>query len=98
MPAYLIVDLHIQDRAVFEEYRKLVPATIEKYGGRYVIRGGALEVLEGEWQPKRIVVLEFPSIEQARRWYDSEEYQQPKALRLACARSNVILVEGAAPA
>lgn len=94
MAAYFIVDLDIQDPAAFEEYRKLVPATIEKYGGRYLVRGGALETLEGSWRPRRAVVLEFPSLAQAKRWYDSAEYRGPKALRLKTAKANVILVDG----
>lgn len=95
MPAYFIVDLEVTDPAGFEEYRKQVPATIARYGGRYVVRGGSHQTLEGDWHPRRVVVLEFPSLEQARRWYDSEEYRGPKALRLKTARTNVVLVEGA---
>ena len=94
MPAYLIADVEITDAAGFDEYRKLVPGTIEKYGGRYLVRGGAVEHLEGDWQPRRLVVLEFPSLEQARRWYDSEEYRGPKALRFQSARTSLILAEG----
>ena len=95
MPAYFIVDLEVTDPAGFDEYRKLVPATVQQYGGRFVVRGGAVETLEGDWQPKRIVVLEFPSLEQARRWYNSEEYRDPKALRFKTAKARLILVEGA---
>ena len=84
----------VTDPAGFEEYRQLVPATIQQYGGRYVVRGGAAETLEGDWQPKRVVVLEFPSLEQAKRWYNSEEYRGPKALRFKTATSKMILVEG----
>ena len=94
MPAYVIVDLEVTDPVVFEEYRQLVPATIQQYGGRYLVRGGAVESLEGGWEPKRVVVLEFPSLEQARRWYDSEEYRYPKSLRFKAATSRLILVEG----
>lgn len=94
MAAYIVADIEITDPAGFEEYRKLVPATIEKYGGRYLARGGALETLEGAWRPRRLVILEFPSVEQARRWYESEEYRRPKALRVATTRSNVLLAEG----
>jgi uncharacterized protein (DUF1330 family) len=95
MPGYVIAELEITDPAGFEEYRKQVPATIQKYGGRYVVRGGTTQTLEGDWQPKRLVVLEFPSVEQARRWYDCEDYRGPKALRIKTTRSRVVLVEGA---
>ena len=94
MPAYLIVDLEVTDPAGFEEYRQLVPATVQQYGGRFIVRGGAVEALEGDWQPKRVVITEFPSLEQARRWYNSEAYREPKALRFKTATSKVILVEG----
>jgi uncharacterized protein (DUF1330 family) len=94
MPAYFIVDSEVSDPAGFEEYRKQVPATVEKYGGKFLVRGGQMQTLEGDWTPKRIVVTEFPSIEQARRWYDSEEYRALKALRLRAARGSVVLVEG----
>lgn len=96
MPAYVIADVTITDPAGFEEYRQQVPATVAKYGGRFVVRGGAVETKEGDWRPKRLVVLEFPSLEQARRWYDSEEYRGPKALRLKTSRANLILAEGMA--
>lgn len=94
MAAYFIVDVEVTDPAGFEEYRKLVPATIAQYGGRFLVRGGAVEQLEGDWQPGRVVVLEFPSLEQAKRWYHSEEYRDPKALRFKTAKAKMILVEG----
>jgi len=94
MPGYVIAEVEVTDPAGFEAYRKSVPATIEKYGGRYAVRGGALQVMEGDWHPKRLVVLEFPTVEQARRWYDSEEYREPKALRIKTSRSRVVIVEG----
>lgn len=94
MPAYLIAEIDVTDPAGFEEYRQLVPTTIQQYGGRFLVRGGAVEALEGDWQPKRVVITEFPSLEQARRWYNSEEYREPKALRFKTATSKVILVEG----
>jgi len=94
MAAYFIVDLEVTDSAAFEEYRKQVPATIEKYGGRFVVRGGTCETLEGDWHPKRVVVVEFPSMEQARRWYRSPEYAPLLALRLKSSRSKLLLVEG----
>jgi uncharacterized protein (DUF1330 family) len=95
MAAYVIANVDVKDPAGYEEYRKLVPATIEKYGGKYLVRGGAFEKLEGEWQPKRLVVLEFGSLDQARRWYMSEEYRPAKALRKKSAASDLIVVEGA---
>jgi uncharacterized protein (DUF1330 family) len=94
MPAYFIVDNEVTDPAGFEAYRTQVPSTVEKYGGKFLVRGGQLQALEGDWKPKRVVVTEFPSIEQARRWYDSEEYRPLKALRLRTARGSVVLVEG----
>ena len=95
MPGYVIADVEVTDPAAYEEYRTLVPATVAKYGGRYLVRGGAHEVREGDWRPTRVVVLEFPSAADARRWYDSEEYQPAKAIRHRAARSKVLIVEGA---
>jgi uncharacterized protein (DUF1330 family) len=98
VPAYIIADVTVTDPAAMEEYRKHVPATLAKYGGRFVVRGGAHQVLEGDWKPNRLVVLEFPSLEQAKRWYDSEEYREPKAMRLRAGRANLVIVDGIAPA
>ncbi|HEU4367129.1 MAG TPA: DUF1330 domain-containing protein [Methylomirabilota bacterium] len=94
MAAYFIVDIDVHDSAGLEEYRRRVPATISAYGGRFVVRGGTFEALEGSWQPKRLVLLEFPSLDQAKRWYDSEEYRPLKAMRLKASTSNLILVDG----
>jgi uncharacterized protein (DUF1330 family) len=88
------VELDVTDTATFEEYRWQVPATIGKYGGRYLVPGGRIETLEGDWHPKRVVILEFPSTEQARRFYDSPEYEPQKALRLRSAHSKLLLAEG----
>ena len=95
MAAYVIVDVEITDAALYEEYRKRVPATIAKYGGKFLVRGGAFEQLEGSWQPTRLVLLEFPSFEQAKRWYDSEEYREPKFIRLKASKANLIMMDGA---
>ena len=95
MPAYVIAEVTVTDPDRFAEYRQLVPATIEKYGGRFVVRGGAVETKEGGWSPSRIVVLEFPSMEKARSWYHSPEYAPALALRLKSADAKLILVEGA---
>lgn len=94
MPAYVIVDVTVTDPAAMEEYRKHAPATVAKYGGRFIVRGGAHQTVEGDWKPNRLVVLEFPSMEQAKRWYDSEEYREPKAMRLRAGRANLVMVEG----
>jgi len=94
MAAYFIVEIEVTDPTPFEEYRKQVSPTIEKYGGRYVVRGGKCETIEGAWAPKRVVVLEFPSVEQAKRWYDSPEYKPLLALRLKTSKGKMILVEG----
>ena len=94
MAAYFIVNVSVKDATGFEAYRQAVPATIAQYGGRYIVRGGKHELLEGAWQPTRLVVLEFPSIEAARRWYASEEYRKIKPLRLQHATGDMVLVEG----
>ena len=98
MSAYVVAEVEVTDPAVYEEYRKLAPATIAKYGGKYLVRGGTVETKEGSWQPKRLVVLEFASMDQARKWYHSPEYAPALALRAKAARSKVLLVEGAPPA
>ena len=94
MAAYLIANVDVKDAAAFEEYRRQVPATIAKHGGRYLVRGGRVERVEGTWNPTRLVVLEFPSLEQARRWYDSEDYRGPKALRMKSTVTDTVFVEG----
>ncbi len=95
MAAYLIVDLEVTDPAGYDEYRKQVPASLATYGAKLLVRGGRVATLEGGWKPQRIVMVEFPSMEAAQRWYDSEEYRGPKALRLRSTRGRAVLVEGA---
>ena len=94
MPAYVIADVTVTDPPAMEEYRKQVPATLAKYGGRFLVRGGAHQTVEGDWKPARLVVIEFPSLADAQRWYDSEEYRGPKALRMRAGRTNVLIVDG----
>ena len=94
MSAYVIAEVSVTDPKLYEEYRRLVPATLAKYGGRFLVRGGAVELKEGGWTPARLVVLEFASMAQARSWYDSPEYQQALAIRLKTANSKVIFAEG----
>ena len=94
MPAYLILDIHVQDPEEYAAYRERSPASLEAYGGRYLVRGGPHEVVEGDWNPERIVVVEFPSVERAREWYRSPEYQEIVSMRMRAAPSQVVLVEG----
>ena len=94
MPAYIVVEINVRDAETYERYKQLAPPSIAAHGGRYVIRGGKVETLEGAWQPKRFVMLEFPSAAQARAWWASPEYAPAKALRQASASTEMILVEG----
>jgi len=92
--AYIIVEIDVQDPVGYEDYKKLAGPTVEAHGGKYIVRGGKTEVLEGDWQPKRIVVLEFFSMDAAREWLNCEEYREPRKMRHRTARTNMILVEG----
>jgi uncharacterized protein (DUF1330 family) len=94
MPAYLIAQITVRDAATYERYKELAPPSIAVYGGRYVVRGGATETLEGSWRPTRLVILEFPSVQRARAWWDSPEYAAAKALRQTCADTEMLLVDG----
>ena len=94
MSAYIILDIEVTDPAGYEEYKKLGPPTVSLYGGKYIARGGQSANLEGDWHPSRIVLLEFPSVEQARAWIDSPEYAPARALRHKYANSKTIIVEG----
>jgi uncharacterized protein (DUF1330 family) len=96
MPAYVIADIEVTDPAGYEPYRPLAAASIARFGGRFLVRGGASELLEGAPAPGRIVVIEFPDIETARSWYHSEEYQSALKIRQAASRGRLILVAGAA--
>jgi uncharacterized protein (DUF1330 family) len=94
MAAYLIVDVEILDPVRYEEYKRLTTPTLPAYGGRFVVRGGRVVTLEGDWDPGRIVVLEFPTTEKAKQWWASEAYRPARDLRQAIARTRMILVEG----
>ena len=94
MPAYVIIDIEVTDPAMFEEYKKLGPPSIAAYGGKYLARGGKCETLDGTWSPDRVVVLEFPTADRAREWYNSEMYAKAIKIRHASAKSQFILVEG----
>ena len=94
MSAYVVIEIVVKNPEEYEEYKILAPPAIAAYGGKYIARGGKAENLEGSWQPNRIVILEFESVEKAKQWIDSEEYQEAKALRHKYASSNAIVVEG----
>lgn len=95
MSAYVIGDIEVTDPAGYEEYRKQVLAVVTKYGGKFLVRGGKVDVKEGGWAPKRVVVLEFPSMEQAQKWYHSPEYAPLIKLRQKASKGKLILLEGA---
>jgi uncharacterized protein (DUF1330 family) len=94
MPAYVIAETDVHDQAQYDRYKEAAPATIAAYGGRYVARGGELDVLEGDWDPARLVILEFDDLETARRWYRSPEYAEARKLREGAATMRFVAVEG----
>jgi len=94
MAAYVIVEISITDPNEYEEYKKLTPASIAAYDGRFIVRGGQTASLEGDWQPERIVVLEFPSVVRAKEWWNSDEYAKAKEIRQRTAHTKMIVVEG----
>jgi uncharacterized protein (DUF1330 family) len=94
MAGYVIVNITIRDPVRYEEYRRLATPTVSAYGGRYLVRGGAVDAREGAWTPSRLVVLEFPSMERARAWWDSREYAPAKAIRQSCADTQLVITEG----
>ena len=94
MAAYVIVEIEVVDPVGYEEYKKKAAATVHAHGGKYIVRGGATEVLEGDWKPKRIVILQFDSMERAKEWLNCEEYREPRAMRHRTAKTNMVLVDG----
>lgn len=94
MSAYIVADIDITDSQLYEQYKPLASAAIEKYGARPLVRGGEVEAAEGSWKPKRFVILEFPSMEQLRKFYDSPEYVKARAVRQKASKSNLIFVKG----
>ncbi|HEY0857630.1 MAG TPA: DUF1330 domain-containing protein [Albitalea sp.] len=94
MAAYLIADVEVTDPVGYADYSRDIVATIEAFGGRYLVRGGATEVLEGNWQPRRTIVIEFPSAAQLRAWYFSPAYAPLKLLRERTANARLVMVEG----
>jgi uncharacterized protein (DUF1330 family) len=94
MPAYVLAEIEITNPEGYKEYTAAVPATIAQYGGKFLVRGGSIEVLEGEWPARRRVLLEFPSVEAAKRWWNSPEYEKPLAMRRANSNGRLLLLEG----
>jgi uncharacterized protein (DUF1330 family) len=94
VPAFVLANVTIHDPVRYEDYKRMVPATLVPFGGRFVVRGGLTEILEGAWQPSRLVLLEFPSVERARAWWNSPEYAEARALRQATSDGTLIILEG----
>lgn len=94
MAAYVIVDVEVKDPVRYEEYKAMAAPTVALYGGKYIVRGGTTEILEGAYKPNRIVVLEFETMEQARQWWHSPEYSKAKQLRQSIATTTMFIVEG----
>jgi uncharacterized protein (DUF1330 family) len=94
MTAYVIVDIDVHDPVGYEEYKRLAPAAVELYGGKYIARGGKTETVEGDWKPSRLVILQFDSSEQAKEWLNSDEYREARAMRMKTTKSQMVIIEG----
>ena len=94
MPAYVLAHIDVKDPVRYEDYKKMSPISIQKFGGRFVARGGKVEVLEGDWQPKRMVLIEFPTVERAKEWWASDDYAPAKQLRQSTSIGDLIVIEG----
>jgi uncharacterized protein (DUF1330 family) len=94
MPAYVVLDIDVSDPETYARYKELGPPAVAAYGGRYLVRGGRVEALEGSWLPSRLVIIEFPNVESGRAWWASAEYGPAKELRQSCARTEMLLAEG----
>ena len=97
MAAYIIVEVTVHDEKAYEEYKQLTPAAIAAYDGKFVVRGGNAQALEGDWQPQRVVVLQFPTVQKAKDWWASPEYAPAKAIRQKAAHTKMMIVEGYKP-
>jgi len=93
MPAFLIADIDVNDPDAYREYREANPAIVRKFGGRYIALGGEVRVLEGDWQPRRTVIIEFPDMDAIARFYDSPEYQRLRPIRWKSADSRLVAIE-----
>jgi uncharacterized protein (DUF1330 family) len=94
VPAYVLANVTVNDPVRYEDYRRLVTPTLAKYDGRFIARGGTIEVLEGDWRPNRLVILEFPSVEHARAWWSSPEYSEARSIRQATSTGTLLILEG----
>jgi uncharacterized protein (DUF1330 family) len=94
MSAYVVVSVDVHNPEQYDAYRRLVPPTIEKFGGRFIVRGAPLHEMEGKWPRPRLVIVEFPDVETAKRWWASPEYAPAKALRQANSTADLVIVEG----
>ena len=94
MAAYAVAEVDVSDIEMFKTYMDLVPKTVKKFGGRYLVRGGEMKVIEGNWSPKRLVIIEFEDLDKGMEWYNSEEYSQALRLRHNSAQTNLVFIEG----
>jgi uncharacterized protein (DUF1330 family) len=94
MPAYVIVEVTIEDPIRYEAYKLLTPAAVSAYDGKFIVRGAQTESLEGDWNPQRMVILEFPTVARAKEWWSSPEYSEAKAIRQQSAKTKMLVVEG----
>lgn len=94
MPAYIIAEVSIHNPVEYEDYKKLTPQSLKPFDGKFIVRGGKTETLEGDWNPERVVVIEFPTVQQAKAWWNSEGYAPAKALRQRTAHTKMLLVPG----
>ena len=94
MTAYVIVDVEVTDAEEYEVYKKLAPPAVALYGGKYIARAGKTEILEGDWTPNRLVILQFEGVEQAKAWLNSPEYSEARSMRHKYARTNMVVIEG----
>jgi uncharacterized protein (DUF1330 family) len=94
VPAYVIANVRIEEPVRYEDYKRMVPGTLAAFGGRFIARGGKVDVLEGDWRPERLVILEFPSVERARAWWNSPEYAEARSLRQATSTGTLLILEG----
>ena len=94
MKGFVIVDIEILDQGKYQKYRQMAASSIEQYGGNYLVRGGRIQPLEGDWSPERLAIVEFESLEKAKAWYDSPEYAPAKQIRQEASRGKILIVEG----